>query len=375
MPPPPASPGLDGLGWSAELGRAFEAAAGAGPGLEPARVCLEFMGGYRVLTARGEFQAALAGKMRHAGSGPDTHPVVGDWVAARVSSRPDDPALIEALLPRRTWFSRRAAGKRNVEQVLAANIDTVLLLASLEGRVRPRALERYLVPARQGGASVAIVLTKADHRREPESLARAVAEVASAAPGIPVHPVSVVAPSPATDPHTLARYLGRGQTIALLGPSGAGKSTLANHWLGQQSLATGDVRSDDLRGRHTTTHRHLLALPTGALVIDTPGLRELQLWEPGHGLDDTFADIAQLAANCRFNDCQHHDEPGCAVRSATTNGQLDPARLDSFHKLADEKQTFDAARPATTRATRRRQAQPGYRRERGSPTQDDDEND
>src|SRR5262249_18765275 len=264
---------LEELGWTAHFAAAFDAIR-AGPGVEPARVSLEHTHIYRVLTPRGERLARVAGRLRHAAAGRADFPAVGDWVAIETPEGGGD-ARIRAVLPRVSRFSRRAAGDVTEEQVVAANIDVVFLVSGLDNDFNPRRIERYLVTAWESGAAPVILLNKADLVEDADGTA---AEVSSLAQGVPVHAIS------ATQGDAIDRvrgYLARGRTGALLGSSGVGKSSIANALLGEARLRTHDVRDSDSRGRHTTTGRQLVVLPGGGILIDTPGMRELQLWETG----------------------------------------------------------------------------------------------
>lgn len=318
---------LDDLGWTARFAEGFEALAA--PGLEPARVSLEHTHIYRVLTPGGERLARVAGRLRHAATGRADFPAVGDWVALETPASGGD-ARIRAVLPRVSRFSRRAAGNPTEEQIVAANIDVVFLVSGLDGDFNLRRIERYLVTAWESGATPVILLNKADLVEDAEAFAD---EVASLAQGVPVHAIS------ATRLASIDRvrgYLGRGRTAALLGSSGVGKSSIANALLGEARLRTHDVRESDSRGRHTTTGRQLVLIPGGGILIDTPGMRELQLWETGEAAAGAFADIDALAEECRFRDCRHATEPGCAVLAAVAAGMLPDARLESFRKLQGE---------------------------------------
>jgi ribosome biogenesis GTPase len=261
---------------------------------------------------------------------------VGDWVALR-----PDPVggrgLIRAILPRRSFFARKAAGRETELQVVAANIDTVFVVFGLDKPVNPRSIDRYLVVARQSRTEPVVVLNKADLE---EDLSEDLAD-AKAAAGT----VEVVAVSTRTGLglDVLERHLGAGRTVALLGPSGAGKSSIVNRLVEREALATGEVREWDGRGRHTSVHRQLVIRERGGLIIDTPGMRELSLWET-EGVGETFEDIAGLADQCRFRDCRHETEPGCAVKAAAAAGTLDPFRLESFLKLQTEQQDIEKRR-------------------------------
>jgi ribosome biogenesis GTPase len=291
-------------------------------------VSLEHTHIYRVLTAGGETLARVSGRLRHDAAHRADFPAVGDWVVL-------ETGRIRAVLPRSSRFSRRAAGNATEEQVVAANIDVVFLVSGLDHDFNPRRIERYLVTAWDSGAAPVIVLNKADLVTDPASF---VAEVEALANQVPVLAVSARQPDTVS---ALRAHLGPGRTAALLGSSGVGKSSLANALIGEEILATREVRESDSRGRHTTTGRQLLLLPGGGILIDTPGMRELQLWDTGEPVAAAFADIDALAAGCRFRDCVHRSEPGCAVVAAVTAGTLAASRLESFRKLQGE-QAFQA---------------------------------
>jgi ribosome biogenesis GTPase len=319
---------LEKYGWNDRFAAAFAETAGAGR--IPARVVLEHTHIYRVAIEDGETLARVSGRLRHRAAIRSEFPAVGDWVALEPVS--DGEARIHAVLPRVSRFSRHAAGDATEEQVVAANIDVVFLVGGLDRDFNPRRLERYLVVAWESGATPVILLNKADLVDAPEQYAD---HVRAIAPGVDVHALS------ARDPQTLdvvRQYLSVGCTAALLGSSGVGKSTIVNRLVGFDLLRTQDVRVTDNRGRHTSTARQLVLLESGGILIDTPGMRELQLWESGDALGDTFADIVSAAESCRFRDCRHLQEPGCAVRAAVASGAVPAARLDSFHKLAAERE-------------------------------------
>jgi len=302
------------LGWNDELAENLE------PGLAPGRVAAVHRGAFDVWTEPGSVRTRLPGRAMH--DGLDVG--VGDWVGL-------SDGLIRTVLPRRSAIVRNAAGLTTTAQTLAANIDVALVVSSLGPDLEPRRIERYLVTIWESGASPEIVLTKADRLEDPWEL---VAEVEAVALGVPVHVVSAVTGQGCD---ALRAGITPGTTAVLLGSSGVGKSTLVNRWLGDDVMATKETREDDDEGRHTTTHRQILVLPGGGLVIDTPGLRELQLWTADSAaLDTTFADIEELAADCRFGDCTHSHEPGCAVLAAVESGELPPERLQSWRKLQRE---------------------------------------
>jgi ribosome biogenesis GTPase len=327
---------LGELGFSPELADALEAHQ------VPARVAVEHRGQYVVYSERGELRVHVPGRLRYEGADV----AVGDWVAIA------DDAVIQAVLPRRSAVVRNAAGFATTSQTLAANVDVAFVVTSLGPDVEPRRIERYLVSIWETGATPEIVLTKADRLEDPWPL---VAEVESVALGVPVHVVSAVTGQGCD---ALRARLQPGTTAVLLGSSGVGKSTLVNLWAGEELLATNETRADDDEGRHTTTHRELILLPGGGIVIDTPGLRELQLWDVGQeALDATFADVEELAAECRFNDCSHSSEPGCAVLAALASGELARERFDSWRKLQRELRAVAIRHDARLRREERRRWQ------------------
>lgn len=335
---------LDTYGWSQTLQTQF--ASHADQGLVPGRVTVQQRGLYRLATPEGEVSAELSGRFLHEAQEGD-HPVAGDWVAVRL--RPGEAAAtIHHVLPRASVFTRRASGPGGGQQVVAANVDLVLLTASLNADLNLRRLERYLATAWESGAQPAIVLTKADLCAEAETL---IAEVETIAFGVPVYPVSAVT---GQGIGALAALLAPGHTAVLLGSSGVGKSTLVNALAGEELMDTGGVREDDARGRHTTTHRELILLPSGALILDTPGMRELGLWQADEGLAATFGDIEALASGCRFRDCSHKGEPGCAVREAMDLGDLDEGRFRSYGKLQRELAHLDRRDDPQARAEHRK---------------------
>jgi ribosome biogenesis GTPase len=327
-------------GWDAALAEAFEPFAGEG--LRAGRVIRQSRDRSTVVTAEGKSVAEVSGRFRHLTRGPSDFPSVGDWVAVRPV--PDGPALIEAILPRRSAFTRKAAGEAVEAQVVAANVDTVFLVSGLDGDFNLRRIERYLTTAWSSGAEPVIVLNKADLRPDLEGV---VAETALVAPGAPVVAVRALAEGGLDG---LAPYLSAGRTVAFLGSSGVGKSTMINRLLGEDRFATASMSDAAAgRGRHTTTARELVRLPGGALLIDTPGMRELGLWADDEGLDRTFDEIDSLASRCRFPDCGHEREPGCAVRAAVEAGTLDARRWESFLKLRRELRYLELKKDEKTR--------------------------
>ena len=312
------------LGWSDHFETAF--APHAGDGASPARVVAHDRGSYVVHSAAGEQRAELAGRLRHTAP-PGGLPAAGDWVVIR--PRSGGGATIHAVVPRRTVFSRKAAWTETVEQVVAANVDVVFVVTTLTEELSPRRLERYLTMAWESGAEPVVVLNKADLRPDPAPF---VALVEATAIGVPVELTSA---ETGDGIESLRPYLGEGRTARSSGPrvSGSRRSSTGSSAGIARTRATSGATA---RGGGTTTRRELVAVPGGGLLLDTPGMRELQLWEAAGGLDAAFADVTSLAAECRFTDCAHETEPGCAVREALDAGSLAPERLESFRKLERE---------------------------------------
>jgi ribosome biogenesis GTPase len=319
---------LTDLGWSEDRAREFEPWAGKSD-VTPGRVIIGFNYLYRVGVEGGEIEAVLSGRLKHRAGSQRELPVVGDWVAVR-QRRDEDRGAIVAVLPRRSRFSRRVAGHVTDEQVVAANVDVTFIVMALDHDYSPRRLERYLLMARESGAAPVVLLTKPDLSADVPAQ---VAEVVSVAGDVPVH---VLSPKRNEGMEQVVQYVTRGRTAALLGSSGVGKSTIINRLVGSDVQKTREVREADSKGRHTTTHRELVLLPSGGLVIDTPGMRELQLWDAAEGVRETFDDIETLAAGCHFTDCRHNDEPRCAVKAAVDEGRLQADRLASYLKLQQE---------------------------------------
>ena len=312
--------------------------------VRPGRIAIEFNQIFRVYVEDGEVDAVTAGRLKHRAASRAELPAVGDWVAVR--QRPEDGAVIVGVLHRRTAFTRRAAGEPTGEQVVAANVDVVFVVMGLDRDYNPRRLERYLLMARESGAAPVILLTKPD--LSPD-LSAHIRDVTTLAGAIGIH---VVNPKRGEGVEQLLAHLAAGRTAALLGSSGVGKSTIINRLVGVDVQRTREVRASDSRGRHTTTHRELVMLPGGGLIIDTPGMRELQLWDAADAVRETFDDIDALAAGCHFTNCRHRDEPRCAVKAAVAEGTLPAERLDSYVKLQDELATL--ARQQEERAWRTR---------------------
>ena len=320
---------LSDLGWDEFFASAF--VPYAAQGMEPARVVCELRRKfYAVQTESDELLGECGGSFFHQARTPEQFPAVGDWVAVR--RRPGEMrADLQALLPRRTKFSRRAAGSAEIEQIVAANVDVVFLVSGLDRNFNPKRIQRFLVAANESGAKPVIILNKADLCADPDAVRR---EVEQLAPDVPVHVTSTSTRKGLKGLSSM--YAQPGRTLAFIGSSGVGKSSLINALARDAELPTGEVREKDSKGRHTTTRRELVGTPSGALVIDTPGMRELQLWGVEEGVENTFSDIRDLSTKCRFTDCGHTNEPGCAVRVALQNGTLDLSRYESYRKLKEE---------------------------------------
>ena len=320
---------LKELGWDSSFQEQFQLTKV--PGSVPGRVVSESRGSYQVNSQYGELTAKIAGKMRYQAVEKKTYPAVGDWVVIRPLVN-ENKATIHSVLPRRSKFSRKVAGERTEEQVVSANVDTIFIVSGLDGgrNFNLRRIERYLTLGWSSGATPVIVLNKVDLCPNVSVFIQLVEEIA---PGISIHPVSA---KERIGLEALRNYLIQGHTVAFLGSSGVGKSALINALLGTEKQEIGEVREDDRMGRHTTTRRELILLPAGGMMIDTPGMREIQMWTGEDDLQDTFYDVETLAKGCRFNDCSHNAESGCAVKEAIDNGDLDPARLESYRKLQNE---------------------------------------
>ncbi len=326
---------LQSLGWNSQCDNQFTSYNEHG--YIPGRISRENRNNYEILCPAGQFIGELSGKFIHQAQDRGDYPVVGDWVAI-VPQNGNNRAIIHAVLPRKSQFSRKAVraggnpdGKgRTEEQILAANIDTVFLINGLDHDFNLRRIERYTSIAWDSGANPVIVLNKADLCPDIDEV---ISQVESVAFGIPVRSVSAIEGSGVEQLH---QFLETGKTVAFLGSSGVGKSTLINALAGEEKMKTTEVRDDDSKGRHTTTHRQMIILDSGGIVIDTPGMRVLKAWDDDDGISRTFSDIEEIAASCRFNDCQHQTEPGCAIQQGLADGSIDPKRYGSYLKLLKE---------------------------------------
>jgi ribosome biogenesis GTPase / thiamine phosphate phosphatase len=318
---------LEEFGWNSYFQK--HCAKHQNENLIPARVSFQGRDMYRLVSENGELWAEIGGALRHDSLGSGDLPACGDWVLAD-NPMGQDRTVIRVLLPRRTLFSRKQAGTAIGQQVIAANIDIVCLVSGLDSDFNQRRIERYLAIAWESGARPVIVLNKADICVEvPVRIAAAM----SLAPGVPVLAVSATDGSGIED---ILRYAGRGQTLALLGSSGVGKSSIVNRLIGRSVQEVREIDPDTRRGMHTTAARQLFLLPSGGLIMDTPGMRELQIWSVEAGLDTAFEEIKALSEGCRFRDCSHQTEPGCRVRNAVAQGELDAGRLANYLKLGKE---------------------------------------
>lgn len=315
------------LGWKPFFAQHFTKYAEQGYSV--GRVAVEYKNLYRVYTKDGELLAEVSGKMHYQTKSLEEFPAVGDWVI--LSPRLEEKrAIIHAVLPRISKFSRKVAGKKTEEQVVAANVDTVFLVNALNKDLNPRRIERYLTLVWSSGANPVIILSKADLCENVDAQLK---ELESVVYGLPIHVISSLE---TRGLNQLDQYFQLGKTVAFLGSSGVGKSTLINKILGEARLKTNKIREGDDKGKHTTTHRELILLPNGGIVIDTPGMREIQFWDAGEGISNTFEDILDLAQECKFRDCSHREEPGCAVQKALADGGLSLERFNSYLKQQKE---------------------------------------
>ncbi|MBE7539890.1 MAG: ribosome small subunit-dependent GTPase A [Opitutaceae bacterium] len=350
MPEKDAAMSLSDFGWTDALAGVFAPHSPAG--MEPARVVCELRRNfYAVQLDSGEMLGECGGGFFHLARTPGQFPAIGDWVG--VTRRPDGSRVdIRVVLPRRTKLSRRAAGTEEQEQIVAANVDTVFVVCGLDNNFNLRRIQRFVVAVREGGAEPVVLLNKSDLADDAEALREAVAE---AAPGVTIHLTS--AETRRGLKALQERHVLRGRTLAFVGSSGTGKSSLVNALLREDALPVGEVREGDSKGRHTTTRRELVLTRSGALLIDTPGLRELQFWDADAAVGESFADIVDRALHCRFTNCRHENEKGCAVREAIASGELSEDRLVAYRKLKDETE----ARARVHRRPSALASKPGWR--------------
>lgn len=321
---------LDNYGWNDFLDKEFEKYDLHG--YRPARVISEHKHIYKLITQVGEVSAKVSGKFRYGAENKVDFPTVGDWVAASIRER-EQSATIHQTLPRRSYFSRKNDRGNSVEEeVVAANFDYAFIVTALNEDYNLRRIERYLTTAWESGGIPVVVLSKIDLCRD---VFKKIEEVRVISPGVSIYPISSLT---GEGIDKLYKYLKHGNTITLIGSSGVGKSTLINKLAGEKMMETNEVREYDSKGKHTTTHRQLLLLPTGGLIIDTPGMRELGLWDSSTGITSAFEDIEKLAQECKFRDCNHESEPGCAVKAAIEKGILDLKRFESYKKLKREQE-------------------------------------
>ncbi len=317
-------------------------------GCEPARIIAEHKGRYTILLNNKEFSAEITGKMMFAAETRKDYPAVGDFVAVQ-SYGESSPAIIHHILPRKTILSRKTSGREIEEQIIATNMDIVFIVQGLDNNFNLRRLERFLVVASHSGATPVILLSKIDLLDE-ETLMKRMEEVRGIAAG-----TTIISYSAKTLVHIdqIKSLIQNNSTICFIGSSGSGKSTLINRLLGREKLQTQEVREDDSRGKHTTTHRELIALENGGSVIDTPGLREIGLWDAGSSVSETFQDIDDLSLSCKFTDCSHLNEPGCAILAAMENGTIDEGRYVSFMKLKKEAEYIESKSSITKQQERK----------------------
>lgn len=333
---------LQQLGWSDFF--ASEFAEFESRGFEPGRIAIENRDNYLVLSASGELDAQITGRLIYSADSPADYPKVGDWVVISVMED-EGKSIIHDILPRQTAFTRKASGKRTELQVIGANLDHVYVVQSFDDDFSPNRLERYLVMIRESGAAPGIILNKSDLAEDLINQADAAQDIAGTVP------LFVVSAKTRDGIDELASAIQPGETIALVGSSGVGKSTIINALIGEERQKTADVREFDSKGRHTTTRRELILLPVGGLIIDTPGMREFQLWS-SDGLDEVYDDILDLAAECKFNDCTHTHEVECVVIGAVESGEIPEVHYENYLKLQKELDYLESKQDEAARRER-----------------------
>ncbi|HJN52384.1 MAG: ribosome small subunit-dependent GTPase A [Pseudomonadales bacterium] len=335
---------LSELGWSDFF---QEQCDSVGEKLIPARVARQDTTGYQLLAEQGELLGTLTGKLRYAAESRADLPAVGDWVLVQPLVNEPHKVVMHRLLARRSSFSRKEAGDKTDEQILAANIDTIFIVCGLDDNFNLHRIERYLLLAWDSGATPVVLLSKSDLCHDLDKKMEAVATIAM---GVDIHPISGLTGDGIDN---LRSYLGKGVTVTLLGSSGVGKSTIINSLLGFERFETSEVRGSDDKGRHTTTFREMAIMPDGGLIIDTPGMRELQVWADESSLSQSFDDVESLAERCRYGDCAHKNEPGCAVKDAIEAGTLDQDRLKSYLRFQRELKHLAAQQQVQARLDRK----------------------
>jgi|TARA_Y100000310_G_scaffold343462_1_gene451198 ribosome biogenesis GTPase len=353
---------LSELGWNDFFQGQLDA---VGEELVPARVARQDTTGYQLITEGGQLLGTLTGKLRYAATSRADLPAVGDWVLVKPLANEPDKAVMQVLLERRSSFSRKEAGSKTDEQILAANVDTIFIVCGLDDNFNLHRIERYLLLGWDSGATPVVVLSKSDLCQDLDKKLEAVASIAM---GVDIHPISALT---GDGVENLRTYLGKGMTVTLLGSSGVGKSTIINSLLGYERFETNEVRSADDKGRHTTTFREMAIVPAGGLIIDTPGMRELQVWADETSLAQSFDDVESLSERCRYRDCAHGNEPGCAVKGAIEDGTLDRDRLKSYLKFQRELKHLAAQQQVQARLDRKNRVKRFSRMIRRRPSKRD----
>lgn len=343
---------LDSLGWQDFFEQAWRERWATESGCVPGRIASALRGAYVVWTADGEIEAKARGKLVRS---PETRPVTGDWVVLCGT-----PLSVQAVLPRRTKVSRKAPGEKTVEQLLAANLDVLFIVTGLDRDFNLRRLERYLTVAWESGAQPVVVLNKADVCDEADERVKETRRIAGEAP------VVLTSAETGDGVDELRRFLSPGRTAALIGSSGVGKSALTNRIFGTDLREVGAVREADGRGRHTTVGREIVRAPDGWLLMDLPGIREIEPWSD-EGVEQAFEDVEELVAACRFNDCSHTSEPGCAIREALESGELDAERWENYQRLQQGLEKLDGRQKELQQAQNRRNVRASHRAFRKTP--------